>query len=75
MLFRSDVSKRAILHEESLYPSPFEFSPERYLSHSGDPSGRSRNGSTNTDIKADYDGDETLLNPDPARFAFGYGRR
>ncbi|KAJ7274641.1 cytochrome P450 [Mycena rebaudengoi] len=44
-----------IMHDESIYPSPMEFIPERYL-HSE---------------KQAADG----LNPDPRRFAFGYGRR
>jgi cytochrome P450 len=43
------------MHDESIYPSPMEFIPERYL-HSE---------------KQAADG----LNPDPRRFAFGYGRR
>ncbi|KAF9072873.1 cytochrome P450 [Rhodocollybia butyracea] len=44
----------AVMHNEEIYPSPFEFSPERYLGR--DPSGNQ-------------------VNPDPRKFAFGYGRR
>ncbi|KAJ7879670.1 cytochrome P450 [Mycena leptocephala] len=44
-----------ILHDETIYPSPMNFDPERYLRGE----------------KYGTDG----LNPDPRRFAFGYGRR
>jgi cytochrome P450 len=46
---------RGILHDETIYPSPMNFDPERYLRGE----------------KYGTDG----LNPDPRRFAFGYGRR
>ncbi|KAF7343714.1 Cytochrome P450 [Mycena sanguinolenta] len=41
----------SLLHDPTVYPAPFEFSPERFLS------------------------DNEKLNPDPRRYAFGYGRR
>ncbi|KAJ7107483.1 cytochrome P450, partial [Mycena epipterygia] len=44
-----------LLHDASLYPSPFEFIPERFLPNSSS--------------------SDTNLNPDPRRFAVGYGRR
>ncbi|KAJ6562200.1 cytochrome P450 [Mycena capillaripes] len=46
-----------ILHEPSLYPSPNEFIPERFLAAEN---------SNSLDVH---------LNPDPRRWAFGYGRR
>ncbi|KIK54563.1 hypothetical protein GYMLUDRAFT_177015, partial [Collybiopsis luxurians FD-317 M1] len=42
----------AIMHDAQLYPSPFQFLPERYLKQQ-----------------------DVRLNPDPRKFAFGYGRR
>ncbi|KAK7018194.1 cytochrome P450, partial [Favolaschia claudopus] len=44
----------AILHNESIYPDPMTFNPERFLN--------------NTDAQPE-------INPDPRKFAFGYGRR
>ncbi|KAK7002496.1 cytochrome P450 [Favolaschia claudopus] len=44
----------AILHDESIYPDPMTFNPERFL---------------NSTLE------QPELNPDPRKFAFGYGRR
>ncbi|KAK0452912.1 cytochrome P450 [Desarmillaria tabescens] len=44
----------AVLHDPDVYPSPFEFLPERYFDNEAKAKG---------------------LNPDPHKFAFGYGRR
>jgi cytochrome P450 len=41
------------MHDPAVYPTPFKFYPERFLSRSEDPK----------------------LNPDPRRYAFGFGRR
>ncbi|KAJ3854256.1 cytochrome P450 [Lentinula lateritia] len=54
----------AVLHDAELYPSPFEFFPERY--QQGYQVDQSSSGSA-------YDGNK--VNPDPRKFAFGYGRR
>lgn len=40
------------MHNAELYPSPFQFYPERYLEQ-----------------------EDVRFNPDPRKFAFGYGRR
>ncbi|KIK54565.1 hypothetical protein GYMLUDRAFT_232002 [Collybiopsis luxurians FD-317 M1] len=42
----------AVMHNAELYPSPFQFYPERYLEQ-----------------------EDVRFNPDPRKFAFGYGRR
>ena len=54
------------MHDPKVYPDPFNFNPERYKLGKN-------NGSRAWD-------DETLspdqtMNPDPRKFAFGYGRR
>jgi cytochrome P450 len=54
------VLPRAVMHDEEVYPSPFQFLPERYLVP------EKSNGSTS---------DLAAINPDPRKFAFGYGRR
>ncbi|KAF9057018.1 cytochrome P450 [Panaeolus papilionaceus] len=46
----------AIMHDPTLYPDPFTFSPERFM-------------------PLDGDADATSVQPDPAQFAFGFGRR
>ncbi|KAK7046381.1 cytochrome P450 [Favolaschia claudopus] len=50
----------AMLHDPDVYPSPFEFEPERFLT-------------TTTEPK--LSADRQILNPDPRRHAFGYARR
>ncbi|KAJ4491747.1 cytochrome P450 [Lentinula lateritia] len=55
----------AVLHDAELYPSPSEFLPERYHRQEYQVD-QSSSGPT-------YDG--TKVNPDPRKFAFGYGRR
>ncbi|KAJ3868654.1 cytochrome P450, partial [Lentinula novae-zelandiae] len=55
----------AVLHDAEPYPSPFEFLPERYHRQEYQVD-QSSSGPT-------YDGNK--VNPDPRKFAFGYGRR
>ncbi|KAK7046387.1 cytochrome P450, partial [Favolaschia claudopus] len=52
----------AMLHDPEIYPSPFEFKPERFL----------RSATRNPKLSAEQG---TMLNPDPRRYAFGYARR
>ncbi|KIK62406.1 hypothetical protein GYMLUDRAFT_164416 [Collybiopsis luxurians FD-317 M1] len=56
-----------VLHDPEIYPDPFEFKPERY--NIGEPN---LNGKQ---LWGDSLGLEQMLNPDPRKFAFGYGRR
>ena len=63
------------MHEESTYPSPFDFSPERFLSRNKKEAAQTMNEDIDDDTRALYDSEDLAINPDPARFAFGYGRR
>lgn len=63
------MAYRAILHDSTLYPYPFKFSPERFLKSSDEKVNMKKK-------KYDSGCDCALsVNPDPEKFAFGYGRR
>ncbi|KAJ3758757.1 cytochrome P450 [Lentinula raphanica] len=55
-----------VMHDPEVYPNPFEFNPERY-----------KLGKTSDGIRvwSDSLGPDQMINPDPRKFAFGYGRR
>ncbi|KAJ3780712.1 cytochrome P450 [Lentinula aff. detonsa] len=56
-----------VMHDPEVYPDPFEFDPERYTL-----------GKTSSDgirVWNDPLGPDQMVNPDPRKFAFGYGRR
>lgn len=54
------------MHNPEVYPDPFEFNPDRYIL-----------GKTSDGIRVWSDplGPDQMVNPDPRKFAFGYGRR
>lgn len=60
----ADTSVRAILHDPITYPNPFSFDPERFLTHSN---------AAHADEK--YLSKIPQAQPDPRRFAFGFGAR
>ncbi|KAJ4475728.1 cytochrome P450 [Lentinula aciculospora] len=55
-----------VMHDPDVYPDPFEFNPERYTL-----------GTTSDGIRVWNDAlsIDQMVNPDPRKFAFGYGRR
>ncbi|KAF5379921.1 hypothetical protein D9757_007237 [Collybiopsis confluens] len=55
-----------VMHDPEVYPDPFEFKPERYDLV------KSKDGFR---IWNDPLSPEQMVNPDPKKFAFGYGRR
>ncbi|KAJ3762601.1 cytochrome P450 [Lentinula raphanica] len=56
----------AVLHDANLYPSPFEFLPERYLEVQSSHEHSLKEPAAHIEA--------TEMNPDPRKFAFGYGR-
>ncbi|KAJ7622517.1 cytochrome P450 [Roridomyces roridus] len=53
----------ALMHDPARYPEPFEFSPERFVNAPPSPRGRHSRAQAHE------------VNPDPRRYAFGFGRR